>query len=119
MTDGLETKQREQHARHIAMNGADISGPIERHRAGKNSFVIDDFGEHLVLKNNEAIAVVTDGKERVLAAWDVFRQSLSGIEPEQAKRIDEAAVLFASRCAHIGGEVSRDIEKANREWKRR
>ena len=45
MTDGLETKQREQHARHIAMNGADISGPIERHRAGKNSFVIDDFGE--------------------------------------------------------------------------
>ena len=56
MTDGLETKQREQHARHIAMNGADISGPIERHRAGKNSFVIDDFGEHLVLKNNEAIA---------------------------------------------------------------
>ena len=119
MTDGLETTQREQHAKHIAMNGADISGPIERHRAGKNSFVIDDFGEHLVLKNNEAIAVVTDGKERVLAAWDVFRESLSGIEPEQAKRIDEAAVLFAGRCAHIGGEVSRDIEKANREWNRR
>ena len=82
MTDGIEATQRAQHAKHIAMNGADISGPIERHRAGKNSFVIDDFGEHLVPKNNEAIAVVTDGKERV-HAWDVFRR-LSGIEPEQA-----------------------------------
>ena len=119
MTDGIEAAQREQHAKHIAMNGADISGPIERHRAGKNRFVIDDFGEHLVLKNNEAIVVVADGKERVLAAWDVFRQSLKGLDPEQAKRIDEAAVLFASRCSHIGGEVSRDIDKANLAWKRR
>ena len=119
MTDGIEATQREQHAKHIAMNGADISGPIERHRAGKNGFVIDDFGEHLVLKNNEAIVVVADGKERVLAAWDVFRQSLKGLDPEQAKRIDEAAVLFASRCSHIGGEVSRDIDKANLAWKRR
>jgi hypothetical protein len=119
MTDGIEAAQREQHAKHIAMNGADISGPIERHRAGKNGFVIDDFGEHLVLKNNEAIVVVADGKERVLAAWDVFRQSLKGLDPEQAKRIDEAAVLFASRCSHIGGEVSRDIDKANLAWKRR
>ncbi len=119
MTDGIEATQREQHAKHIAMNGADIRGPIERHRAGKNGFVIDDFGEHLVLKNNEAIVVVADGKERVLAAWDVFRQSLKGLDPEQAKRIDEAAVLFASRCSHIGGEVSRDIDKANLAWKRR
>tara|TARA_B100000497_G_C7322358_1_gene214910 strand:- start:1 stop:447 length:447 start_codon:yes stop_codon:yes gene_type:complete len=119
MTDGIDAAQREQHAKHIAMNGADISGPIERHRAGKNGFVIDDFGEHLVLKNNEAITVVADGKERVLAAWDVFRQSLNGLDPEQAKRIDEAAVLFASRCSHIGGEVSRDIDKANLAWKRR
>ncbi|HAU49112.1 MAG TPA: hypothetical protein DCW57_08550 [Planctomycetaceae bacterium] len=101
------------------MNGADISGPIERHRAGKNSFVIDDFGEHLVLNNSEAIVALADGKERVIAAWDVFREALKGLEPEQSKRIDEAAAVFASRCSHIGGEVSRNIEKANLAWKRR
>jgi len=119
MTDEREAMQREQHAKHIAMNGADISGPIERHRAGKNSFVIDDFGEHLVLNNSEAIVALADGKERVIAAWDVFREALKGLEPEQSKRIDEAAAVFASRCSHIGGEVSRNIEKANLAWKRR
>ena len=94
MTDEREAMQREQHAKHIAMNGADISGPIERHRAGKNSFVIDDFGEHLVLNNSEAIVALADGKERVIAAWDVFRKALKGLEPEQSKRIDEAAAVL-------------------------
>ena len=119
MTGSREIQLREQHAKHIAMNGADISGVIERHRAGKNGFVIDDFGEHLVLNNNEAIMVVADGTQRVLAAWDVFRESLHGIDAEHAKRVDEAAALFAGRCSHIGGEVSHDIAKANLAWKRR
>ena len=119
MTDSQEAQQREKHAKHIAMNGTAISGVIERHRAGKNGFVIDDFGEHLVLNNNEAIMVVADGTQRVLAAWDVFRKSLHGLDPEQASRVDEAAALFAGRCSHIGGEVSHDITKANLAWKRR
>ena len=119
MTDSQEAQQREKHAKHIAMNGTAISGVIERHRAGKNGFVIDDFGEHLVLNNNEAIMVVADGTQRVLAAWDVFRKSLHGLDAEQASRVDEAAALFAGRCAHIGGEVSHDIAKANLAWKRR
>jgi hypothetical protein len=49
----------------------------------------------------------------------VFREALNGLDPEKKKRIDEAAALFAGRCSHIGGEVSRNIEKANRAWKRR
>lgn len=119
MTDSQEAQQREKHAKHIAMNGTAINGVIERHRAGKNGFVIDDFGEHLVLNNNEAIMVVADGTQRVLAAWDVFRKSLHGLDAEQASRVDEAAALFAGRCSHIGGEVSHDIAKANLAWKRR
>ena len=86
MTSSQEAQQREQHAKHIAMNGTAISGVIERHRAGKNGFVIDDFGEHLVLNNNEAIMVVADGTQRVLDAWDVFRKSLHGLDPEHARR---------------------------------
>lgn len=114
MTDGVEPNEREIKAMEIAFAGADVKGAMDKARKGKNGFVIQDGEEEITLRTMPAIAAVMEGGKQVRAAWANYSKALEALPPEQAEAIEEAGLLFAGLCSSIGGEVSRQVESANR-----